>query len=123
MSDYHFSREQEQEKIEVLKRTLRVIQEWARLGTQRQTQEIRQIIVEPEDATWISSLLYEECDRGLIEVNVHVTAAPQCIVMDLVVSVVAGVGADLAKRVLDKLIIKIGERLRKRLREKEKSLD
>ena len=32
--------------------------------------------VEPEDATRISSLLYEECDRGLIEVKIHAKPEP-----------------------------------------------
>jgi hypothetical protein len=75
------------------------------------------IILDPADATRISSLLYEECDRGLVNVRIDVTSAPRCIMMGILLSVVASFGAEYAKRGLDRLIKKIRERLNKRLQQ------
>ena len=71
--------------------------------------------LEPEDATRISSLLYEECDRGLIkEVRINVTPAPQCIVMDLLITIITRVTSELAIRGLGRLNKKIEKRTSKR---------
>jgi hypothetical protein len=40
-------------------------------GRKIQKQTFQRITLEPENATRISSLLYEECNRGLIEVEIH----------------------------------------------------
>jgi hypothetical protein len=84
-------------------------------------QHIR-ITVERKDATWISSLLYEECDRGLVNVRINVTPSPQSIEMEIIVVVLSAVSAELAKRGLDSLIRKVRERLNRRIRDKESDL-
>ena len=42
--------------------------------------------------------VYEECDRGLLEVNIQVTPAPQCIVMEILLTIVAAAGSEYAIR-------------------------
>jgi hypothetical protein len=117
--NYHFSREQEEERIGTLKRAL---DDMPREWSGRDTRKEFRITLEPEDATRITSLAYEECDRGLIDVNIHTTPGPHGIVVELALIVIAGVGSEYAIRGLDRLIKKMRERLSKRLQDKEKRL-
>jgi hypothetical protein len=75
------------------------------------------LILEPEDATYISSIIFELTDVGIITSTIEVKPSKGCIIIMILVGVASGVGADFAKRGLDNLINKIRRREKKRLDE------
>jgi hypothetical protein len=64
------------------------------------THRFKRITLDPEDATWISSLLYEECNRGLIEVEIRAKPGPYCIYWEFLLKIAAGVSLIVANRVI-----------------------
>jgi hypothetical protein len=106
MSDYDhdFSREQAEAIIKVIQNA-RTPQK----KPGRKIQKFQRITLEPEDATWISSLLYEECNRGLVKVRIHVTPGPHSIEMAFVIAIVGAVSSTMANRLIGILEKKVRE--------------
>jgi hypothetical protein len=115
MSDYDFSREQAEAIIKVIQ-SVRT----PRKKPGRKIQKFQRITLEPEDATWISSLLYEECNRGLVEVRIHATPGPHSIEMAFAMTIVGAVSSTIANRLIGKLEKKVREYFSKKAQKKQK---
>ena len=75
------------------------------------------IIAYREDATWISSRIFEEVDRNLISVKIEAKSSEYSIELDVILIVVGGI---VAKKSIDILLEELRDYLKRKWRIKQR---
>jgi hypothetical protein len=75
------------------------------------------IIAYRDDATWVSSRIYEEVDRNLISVEIQAKSSEYSIELDVTLIVVGGI---VAKKSIDMLLEELRDYLKRKWRMKQR---